>query len=149
MKAALFFHLLGVILWVGGMFFAFVCLRPVAAVVLEPPQRLRLWSGVFAKFFPWVWAAVVAILASGLYLLFLVGERYAPFYAYAMAGLGILMMLIFGHVHFGPFRRMQAAVAREDWPGGGAALGKIRILIAINLALGLLTVTVATLGAML
>ena len=66
MKLALFFHLSGMVVWVGGMFFAYVCLRPAAGNVLEPPQRLRLWTGVFSRFFPWVWLSVAAILGSGV-----------------------------------------------------------------------------------
>jgi len=149
MKAALFFHLLGAVVWVGGMFFAWVCLRPAAAATLQPPLRLQLWAGVFARFFPSVWAAIAAILASGVYLLYLVGERYAPGYAYVMAATGVLMMLIFGHVYFGPYRRLTRAVAAEDWQAGGAALGAIRRLVGVNLLLGVFTVAAATLGALL
>ena len=65
-------HLLSVVVWVGGMFFAHQCLRPVAAGQLEPPQRLRLWVGVFGRFFPWVWISVVLILASGYGMVFMV-----------------------------------------------------------------------------
>ncbi|MCX7168828.1 MAG: hypothetical protein NTY41_00670, partial [Proteobacteria bacterium] len=57
----LFLHLISVTVWVGGMFFAYVCLRPVVAAQLQPPQRLPLWAAVFARFFPWVWLAVVLI----------------------------------------------------------------------------------------
>lgn len=64
----LFLHLAGVVLWVGGMFFAWMCLRPVAAVQLEPPARLKLWVAVFARFFPWVWGAAPTIVLSGLAL---------------------------------------------------------------------------------
>ena len=56
---ALTLHILGAVVWVGGMFAAYVCLRP-AAGALEPPQRLTLWRGFFAKFFPWVWVSVRA-----------------------------------------------------------------------------------------
>ena len=41
----LFFHVAGIVIWVGGMFFAWMCLRPVAATQLEPPVRLMLWAG--------------------------------------------------------------------------------------------------------
>jgi hypothetical protein len=34
-------HILGAVIWVGGMFAIYVCLPP-ALVTLEPPQRLRL-----------------------------------------------------------------------------------------------------------
>ena len=65
---ALTFHILGAVIWVGGMFAAYVCLRP-AAGSLEPPQRLKLWRGFFAKFFPWVWVAVILLLGSGYCML--------------------------------------------------------------------------------
>lgn len=148
MSLSLFLHVLSVVVWVGGMFFAYMALRPVAASVLEPPQRLTLWAGVFGKFFPWVWASVALILATGLYMLMVLGGTGAPLYALAMLVLGILMMLIFAHVFFAPYGRLKRAVAAQDWKAGGAALGQIRILIGINLSLGLLTIAVVFLGRM-
>ena len=38
---ALALHIFGAVVWVGGMFAIYVCLRP-ALSTLEPPQRLRL-----------------------------------------------------------------------------------------------------------
>lgn len=146
MRIALLLHLFGVVVWVGGMFFAYMALRPVAAAVLEPPQRLGLWAGVFAKFFPWVWLSVALILTSGLYMLMLMGGASAPLYVLAMLVLGVLMMLIFAHVFFAPYKKLKRAVAEQAWPAGGAALGQIRILIGINLSLGLITLAVAILG---
>ena len=146
MTLSLFLHVLGVVVWVGGMFFAYMALRPVAAAVLEPPQRLTLWSGVFAKFFPWVWGSVVAILLSGLHMLVVLGGTSAPPYVFTMFALGMVMMLIFGHVFFAPYSQLKRAVSQQDWKAGGAALGQIRQLIGINLSLGLLTVAVVFLG---
>ena len=57
-------HLLAALIWVGGMFFAYVVLRPAAVEALEPPQRLRLWDAAFRRFFVWVWGAVVVLPAS-------------------------------------------------------------------------------------
>jgi len=145
MTLSLFLHILGVVVWVGGMFFAYMALRPVAASVLEPPLRLTLWAGVFDKFFPWVWASVALILLSGLYMLKLL-DGAAPLYAYAMLALGVVMMLIFGHVYFSPYKKLKRAVAAQDWKAGGAALGLIRQLIGINLSIGLATITVVFLG---
>ena len=142
MSLSLFLHVLSVVVWVGGMFFAYMALRPVAAGVLEPPQRLTLWAGVFGKFFPWVWASVALILASGLHMLAVLGGTGAPLYALAMLALGVLMMLIFAHVFFAPYGRLKRAVAAQDWKAGGGALGQIRMLIGINLSLGLLTIAV-------
>jgi uncharacterized membrane protein len=146
MNLSLLLHVLGVVVWVGGMFFAYMALRPVAASVLEPPQRLTLWAGVFGKFFPWVWASVLLILATGLHMLMVLGGASAPLYALAMLLIGLAMMAIFGHVFFSPYNKLKAAVAAADWKAGGAALGQIRMLIGINLSLGLLTIAVVFIG---
>ena len=146
MSVALLLHLFGVVVWVGGMFFAYMALRPVAATVLEPPQRLSLWAGVFAKFFPWVWLSIALILGSGLYMWMALGGASAPLYVIVMMGLGIVMMLIFAHVFFAAFKKLKRAVAEQAWPAGGAALGQIRMLIGINLSIGLITIGVAILG---
>jgi uncharacterized membrane protein len=148
MIIAKFLHVLSVVIWVGGMFFAYMALRPVAAERLEPPQRLSLWEGVFGQFFPWVWGSVAVILGSGLHMMFSMSMPPAHYISLMMV-LGLVMMLLFAHVFFAPYKRLKRAVAAKDWPAGGAALGQIRKLIAINLTLGLITVTVATLGVYL
>ena len=148
MALAVTLHVLSVVLWVGGMFFAHQCLRPVAAAQLEPPARLSLWVGVFGRFFPWVWALIVTILASGLWMIFAVfgGFKGAALYIHVMFGLGLAMMLIFMHVFFVPYRRLKAAVAAEDWPAGGNNLNMIRRLVGLNTLIGLLTIAVASGG---
>ena len=146
MNLTLFLHVLGVVVWVGGMFFAYMALRPVAASVLEPPQRLTLWAGVFGKFFPWVWVSVALILLSGLHMLMKLGGAAAPHYALTMLAIGVVMMLIFAHVFFAPYKKLKRAVGAQDWKAGGAALGQIRKLIGINLSLGLLTIVVVFAG---
>lgn len=146
MQIATLLHVLGVVVWVGGMFFAYMALRPVAASVLEPPQRLTLWAGVFGKFFPWVWVSVALILATGLHLLMVMGGTNAPHHALAMFALGVLMMAIFAHVFFAPYGRLKRAVTAQDWKAGGVALAQIRQLVGLNLGLGLLTIAVVFLG---
>ena len=148
MQLAYLFHVLGVVVWVGGMFFAYMALRPVAASVLEPPQRLTLWAGVFGKFFPWVWLSVASILLTGLHMVVKLGAA-TPLYALVMLALGTLMMLLFGHVYYVPYARLKRAVGAQDWPAGGAALGQIRTLIGVNLSLGLLTIVVVFVGRVL
>lgn len=142
----LLLHVSSVVVWVGGMFFAYVCLRPVAATLLQSPQRLPLWRGVFDLFLNWVWVAVALILASGLAMMMQVGFKSAPLNWHIMFVLGLLMMLIFAHVYFVPYCRLCRACDAEDWPAGGAALGQIRKLVGLNLSLGLLTIAAATLG---
>ncbi|QDX80270.1 hypothetical protein B9N43_02720 [Denitratisoma sp. DHT3] len=142
----LFLHVSGVVVWVGGMFFAYVCLRPAAVEVLEPPQRLRLWRAVFGRFFAWVWAAVALILVSGLVRLVEVGFAAAPLNWHLMLAVGLAMMAIFAHVYFAPYRALKRAIAAADWPAGAAALNRIRRLVGLNLVLAGVTIAIATLG---
>jgi len=143
----IFLHLLGVTVWVGGMFFAYMALRPAAAQLLEPPQRLPLWAATFSRFFPWVWVSVLFILVSGLSLIMLRGGFAGlPVYIHAMFALGLAMMLIFTHVFFAPYRRLKRFAAAQDWKAAAAALAQIRVLVAVNLSLGLLTILIATVG---
>ncbi len=150
MKFMMMLHVMGIVIWVGGMFFAHQLLRPVAADLLEPPLRLQLWVGVFRRFFPWVWVCVAAVLASGLFMIKLMGGMgTVPLYVHAMYGLGLAMIVIFVYVFFMPYSRLRKSVADQDWKSGGAALALIRQLVGINLSLGLITILIATVGAML
>lgn len=141
-------HVLSVAIWVGGMFFAYVCLRPIAASQLEPPVRLQLWAGVFGKFFPFVWVAVILLPLTGYMMISNLydGMGNAPLYVHLMNGLGSLMIFIYLHVFFAPFQRLKRAVAAQDWPAGGMALAQIRILVGVNTALGLITIIIASGG---
>lgn len=142
-------HLVAVIIWVGGMFFAYVVLRPAAVEVLQPPERLRLWSNVFRRFFNWVWGAVAAILASGLYMIYLYGGMAGvPRFVHVMLLLGLVMMVIYGYVFFACYVPLSLHVAKERWKEAGEILGKIRKLVGTNVILGLLTVSVAVIGTM-
>jgi len=145
---ALPLHILASIIWIGGMFFAYMALRPVAATLLEPPQRLPLWSQVFARFFPWVWIAIIVLPATGLWMVYFVfgGFGQAGLYIHLMAGIGTLMILLYLHLFFAPYRRLNQALAANQLPEAGKRLAQIRIIIAINLTLGLLVTVIASAG---
>jgi uncharacterized membrane protein len=144
---ALIVHILAAVVWVGGMFFAHQVLRPAAAG-LEPAPRLALWSRVLGRFFAWVFAAIVLLLASGYALVAGVYHGFGalPLYINLMQAVGIIMMLIFLHLYFAPWRRFRAAVARQDWAEGGRQLGQIRTIVTVNLVLGLIVVAIGGSG---
>ena len=144
-------HVISAVIWVGGMFFAYACLRPVAGLVLEPPARLTLWAGVFKRFFPYVWLSVALLPVTGYMMLFSIwgSMANAPLYVHIMNGLGIAMILIYMHVFFSPYKRLKAAVTEERWPDGGKALAQIRFLVATNTILGLIVIVVASGGRLL
>jgi len=148
MSVSIALHLLSAVIWVGGMFFAYVALRPAAAQLLEPPHRLQLWVQVFKLFFLWVWLSIIAILITGYWMLFSVfgGFANAGMHIHIMHGAGIVMVLIFMHVFFAPYRRLRHAVVVQDYPEGAKQLALIRKLIAMNLSIGLLVVLTASAG---
>jgi uncharacterized membrane protein len=140
-------HVFAALFWVGGMVFAYTMLRP-AAGALDAPVRLTLWRDVFRRFLPWVAVSIVALLVSGYAMIFLAygGFRGAPLSVHVMQGIGILMMLIYLHLYFAPWRRLQTFVQAADWPNAGKQLATIRKLVAINLVLGVITVLVGSTG---
>lgn len=148
MAISLAVHVLSVVIWVGGMFFAYMVLRPAAAEKLDPPQRLNLWNNVFSRFFPWVWLSIIAILITGYWMLFVPfgGMANAPVFIHIMHTLGLIMVAIFMHVFFAPYKRLKRAVDLSDWPAGGKALAQIRVLVGINLLIGVITILIATAG---
>jgi len=132
----LFLHLAGAIFWMGGMAFMVMALRPALHVQLQPPVRLPLVVAVLKRFFLVVIASIALLLATGAWLLLQLPGAQAPRGWHAMAGLGVLMMLVFGHIFFGPWRRLQRAVAAQEWPEGGRRMNQIALLVKLNLALG-------------
>jgi uncharacterized membrane protein len=142
---ALALHIFGAVVWVGGMFAAYVCLRP-AAGALDSPQRLKLWRNFFQKFFPWVWISILFLLASGYWMAFMTfgGFDKLPLHVNLMQGVGWLMILLYAWLFHGPWLALKRAVEAENWPAAGVNLNRIRQIIAINLPLGLI---VAIIGA--
>ncbi len=146
MQIALWIHLLGVVVWVGGMFFAHMALRP-AVQALAPPVRLPLLAGVLGRFLRWVALAIVLILASGGFLMAGLGGGAAvrP-EVHAMTALGLVMVAVYVYLVAVPFRRLVRAAGAADWPAAGAAMATVRRLVGVNLVLGLATLTIAVLG---
>lgn len=141
-------HILAAVLWVGGMFFAHMVLRPTAAEQLEPPQRLRLWVGVFGRFFPWVWVAIITLPATGYWALFQFfgGMAEARLYIHLMQANALVMIGLFLYLYYGPYAGLKRAVAAEMWPEGGQQLARIRQVVTINMLLGLITIAIAVGG---
>jgi len=142
-----FIHLLAVLIWIGGMFFAYVVLRQATKEALDLPQRMRLWASVLRLFFKWVWVAVGVILITGFYLIYLYGGiAHVSRYIHVMLALGLVMMVIHGYMFFTCYVPFSLHVAKKRWKEAGEPLGKMGTLVAINFALGLLTVGMVLLG---
>lgn len=140
-------HVVFAALWVGGMAFAILALRP-ALSVLEPPQRLALMGRVHKRFFLIVWHAMPIVLVSGYWLLFghYGGFRGVGWHVHLMHLTGLLMAAIYLAIFFGPWRAMRAALAAGTLPAAAAANDRIRLLVTANLLLGLFTLGIAAWG---
>jgi uncharacterized membrane protein len=147
MTIGLMVHALAAVIWVGGMFFAYVVLRQ-AAQALDPHVRLELWGGVFRRFFPWVWLSIVVLLASGYGMIFfgLGGFAGAGLHVHVMQAIGLLMMALFLHLYFAPWPRMRRALEQSDDQMAARQLTQIRWIVATNLALGLITTAIGAGG---
>lgn len=142
-QALLLLHLLAAMAWIGGMFFAYFCLRPSAAEVLEPPKRLALWLATLGRFLRYMSLAVLIVLATGVGMLLLVGLRAAPVGWHVMAAVGLVMAVVYAVIHLRLLPRLRARCASSTWPEAAQVLNTIRQLVALNLLLGVVAVVAA------
>jgi uncharacterized membrane protein len=146
-QLAFVLHVVFAALWVGGMAFAILALRPALAA-LEPPQRLALMGRVHKRFFLVVWHAMPIVMLTGYWLLFghFGGFRGAGWHVHLMHLTGLLMSAIYLAIFFGPWKRMRVALAAGELPAAAAANEGIRRLVTANLLLGLATLGIAAWG---
>ena len=148
MSIAISLHILAAIVWVGGMFFALIVLRPTASS-LESKDRLLLWDRTFGKFFLWVWAAIVILLISGYWMIFRYWNGFSelPIFLHLMQGIGWLMILLFLHLWFVLYRRFKQALTADDQSEAARYLNQIRWIVTTNLVLGLINSVIGASGA--
>lgn len=140
-----FLHVAAAVVWLGGVSFMLFALRP-AAMALPPALRLPLIAQTLRRFFWLVWPCIAILLSTGLAMLLGTGMKNAPIGWHLMFGIGLLMFALFGHLYFGPFRRLKLAVAAADWVDGGKRVGQIAQVAVANLALGALAIAAVIFG---
>ena len=148
-------HLLGVIAWVGGMFFVISSLRPAAAA-LEPPQRVVLMRAALGRFLDVAGIAALLVLASGAWMIGTTTRTSVkagigvtmPIDSLVMAALGLVMIAVYVWIRLGPWKRLRRAADAQAWADAAAALARIRALVVFNLVLAFVIVVVTRLGAM-
>jgi uncharacterized membrane protein len=143
----LFIHLLAAAFWVGGMATLHFAVRPAAVATLEPPLRLRTMAAALRRFFVGVDAAVTLLFATGVAMILLAGGfRAVHWRIEAMMGIALLMAGIYVYIRASVFRAMRRAVEESAWPVAAARLNTVRLLVTVNLALGVAVFAVATIG---
>ena len=130
-------HLVGAALWVGGMGYAIMVLRP-SLPVIEPAARAALLVEAHRRFLRIVWAMMPLVLLSGYGLMFWVlgGFRGVGWAVHVMHTVGLVMGGLFLVIWFGPFQAMRRAMAAGELPAAMAANERLRKLIGINFSLG-------------
>jgi uncharacterized membrane protein len=140
-------HVLAAIIWVGGMFFAYMMVRP-AMGELQPPDPVKMWGRIFDKFFNWVWLAIIVLLGTGYGMLLgpFGGFADLPLYLHVMQMLGLVMVALFTHLYFAPWKRLKNALAADDYPIAAKQIPTIRRIVAINLTIGLVNAAIGAGG---
>ena len=118
------------------MAFILFAMRPAALALLQPPIRPQFLLATLRRFFPLVWLSIAVILVTGLIIMLQVGFAQSPYGWHAMFGIGLVMMAVFAHIFFAPFKRARRAAALQDWPAAGRALEQIHPLVVLNFTLG-------------
>ena len=137
-------HLVAAIFWMGGMAFMLLALRPAALAVMDPQSRARLMGAVWQRFFLIVIVSIVALFTTGTNLYTTAfraakaatGSGSVPLGWNLMLVVGIVMMLIFGHIYFAGFRKFKRAVAAAEWPVAAKAAAQVQTLVLANFVLG-------------
>jgi uncharacterized membrane protein len=144
---AIALHVFGAVVWVGGMFLIYVCLRP-ALSALEPPDRFRLVRATLAKFFPWVWASIILILASGYWMLFVNFEGFSGvgMHIHWMQLFGWAMVGLFVWLFHGPWLAFKRAVDAQDWAQAKVSLEQIRQIVVVNMPVGFVVIILGASG---
>lgn len=136
-------HLLGVIVWLGGMFFALFCLRP-SLPGLPAPNRAALMAESLGRFFNYVALAIVAIWVSGWQLLAPVGMKLAPVGWHLMIGAALLMTIVFLVIRLMLYPAVRRSISSDELPAAAAGLNRIRWLVLVNLVLGVVALWAVT-----
>ncbi|CAN7157775.1 CopD family protein [Variovorax paradoxus] len=143
----LFIHLLAAAFWVGGMATLHFAVRPAAVATLEPPLRLRTMAAVLRRFFVGVDAAVTLLFVTGVAMILLAGGfRAVHWRIEAMMGIALVMAGIYVYIRASVFKALRRAVEESAWPVAAGRLNTVRLLVTVNLALGVAVFAVTILG---
>jgi len=141
-NALLAVHLLGAALWVGGMYYAVMVLRPALAQ-LDATKRVQVHMQTLQRFFRLVWHVMPIVLISGWLMVFGVWGGFAtvPLSINLMQGLALVMAGVFLFVFFGPWQRVRRAIRPTQ-----EMLDGVRRLVIVNLVLGAGAIVAGALG---
>lgn len=141
------FHIVAAILWIGGLLFLLLVLRPALAS-LPGPAALGVMRRVLERFLRLVWICAAALVLTGYAGVFLMfgGFASAGLHIRIMHATGMTMVVLFLLLWIGPWRQFRRHFDAGDLEAATKALRSIRQIATINLILGLITACVSVTG---
>ncbi len=135
-------HLLGIVVWVGGMAYALLILRPSLGL-LDATPRMNVHLQTLRRFFRMVWHVMPIVLITGWLMIVFKegGPALAPWYVNTMQGIGLIMAAVFVWLFLVPYKRLRRAIRPTP-----AQLDAVRLPVLVNLVLGVVVIIVASLG---
>ena len=130
-----FLHLLATVIWIGGMGFNIFVLRPYLGLV-APQQRLKLVRAVLQRFIYIAWLCIAILFLTGIFIANPSNNLYW-LVLITKHGVVIVMVIIVGIISLILFPKLKA-LPTETGKNEEAVniLGKIVLLVKLNLALG-------------
>jgi uncharacterized membrane protein len=140
-------HILAIIVFLGGLFFASVVFQPLTRG-LDSETASSLWQPTLSRFFAWGWVSLLLILATGIGMVFLKFGGYsgAPMIHRGNMAIGIPAMALFVYVFFGPWQQYRRTTLRRDWTAAQKAITRVQVVMRIILVLGLIASAVSAVG---
>ncbi|MFN3976183.1 MAG: CopD family protein [Aquificaceae bacterium] len=128
-KSLLFLHLFFAIVWIGGMVYSLLFLKPSLREIGQEEQRGKFLKQVFSKFFLAVWLSIFVLFLTGMGLWHGYRRDFTdnPLFHIKLFLFG-LMVAVFAYIYFFLFKRNK--------------LSHISNLIGVNLLLGILVLLV-------
>lgn len=130
-KSLLFLHILFTIVWIGGMIYSLIFLKPALREILPEESRGKFLKSVLSRFFVAVWLSIIVIFITGMGLWHGYRKDFSEntLFHIKLFSFG-LMVVIFSYIYFLLFKRNKIA--------------PIPNLISINLILGILILMIIT-----
>jgi uncharacterized membrane protein len=103
---------------------------------------------MLGRFFPFAWLSSAVLFVSGFAMVFVGYGGLAGIgrYIRLMMEVGLLAVAAFACLYFLPWRAFGEAVKAANWPVAAKNIGRIRLLIVVNLILGTAAVVVGASG---
>lgn len=142
-------HLLAAVLWIGGMFFALLVVRPLCIQMLDPgPARLKLMLAIQGRFLKWIGLFVLVLQASGYWMLTQVmgGFNGLGWHVNLMLLLGNVMTLLYLYAYLFPYRKAKAYARDGKGLETAIQMERIRKGTVLNLTLGIILVLSGSMG---